>query len=221
MIHFQSGVWVAKLSDNTIDDPSYIPCARNFKAWVKRFSEATGIPITVFLMCPDAHLHTWDSVFQKNDQLHPTKFECDFSTAAADRHSPCGKPLFRNADHCLVGEENNRTKFKPLLLYPVFDIIAQLKVLLKSRNAYKRVTAYTELQKPTFKGVQTEIYHGQFFQMLTQNGFTNDDPLTLDLFLQLFLDWAKFTNFAMDKIGPCTGRFLNFLYPERFDDDKM
>lgn len=222
MVHFQSGIWIEKLSGDTDLDPHDIPCARNYKAWTKRFSAATEIPITVFVMCPKAHVHTWDSIFPDGRYSAPAKFTCDYSTSyTTKRNTPCGKPLFRDVDQHVDPEEQRRTAFKPLLVYPVFDMKAQLRSILKRPGAYEQLTAYTALQKPTVPGAKSELYHGEAFQMLIDAGLKNDDPKVLDLFLQFYLDWAQFSGFSLDKIGPFIARVGNFFFPTRYDDDKM
>lgn len=230
MIHFQSGIWVSELSRNTTDDPTDIPCAKNYKAWTKRFTNATEIPIKVYIMCPHSHMHTWESIFPNDNQFKPAKLTCDFSTAYSTRlKTPCGQPLFRNVDPHIDGEnqdddneeDHNGTKYKPLLVYPVFDVVAQLRSILKRPDAYAQLTAYRSAFHPTFEGVRSEVYHGEAFQKLWELGFWNDNPLILDLFIQVSLDWAQFSAFGKDKIGPVIGRVLNYLFPGRFDDDKM
>lgn len=224
MIHFQSGIWISELSHNSMNDPNDTPCAKNYKAWSKRFTDTTQIPMKLYVMCKNSHMHTWESVFPDDNQFKPAKMSCDFSTAYSTKlKTPCSQPLFRNVDPWFDDNEEhvNTVRYKPLFVYPVFDIAAQLRSILKRPNAYAQLTAYTSACKPTFEGVRSEVYHGEAFQQLMKLGLKNDDPHTLDLFLQVSLDWAQFSTFGMDKIGPVTGRLLNYLYPERFHDDKM
>ena len=216
MVHMQTGIWISKLSNGASSEPGDNPTPTNYKAWVKRFTDSTAIPITVYILCVKGHLHKWDSIFP-NESNTPNRLFCG--------HEGCKLALFEN----LLANDTDRQpqdfdkqrNYKPILLYPVFDLFSQLRAILKRKNAYKDLTAYKRLLKPKEVGVWSEIYHEFAFQAIHDAGLNNEDEMILDLFLQGSLDWASMTTYSVNTIGPMIVRVLNFLLPDRIKEHTM
>lgn len=220
MLHFQTGVWVTKLGSDDCDEDEN-PTAANYKAWEKRFSENSKIPITTFIMCGKSHLHTWDTIFPDGSTT-PSKFFCDANTNYdPSRNTPCDEPLFREyqfKDEAPDSEDQNlshKTKYKPLYLYPVFDYYAQLEKFLKRPLMYDELTRFKSLVQPQENGVYSEIYHGEAFQEVFTAVEATADDSCLDIYKVLYMDGAQLNRFTQESICPIVSRVLNLLLPDR------
>lgn len=214
MIHMQSGVWLEELAGPDGPTAPKNCTATNYKQWSRRFSKECDIPITTYIICEHYHVHTWESVFPNDDTSKPSKTLCGYNSVYGKTKTTCSLPLFRNVS------AKTASKFHPIYIYPVFSLEAQLKLILKAPDAYEKLTQYKSKLKPDVDGVRSEIYHGDAFQRLAKI-LKNDNDKILDIFLKLSLDWAQFSKFGVDKIGPCIVRILNFTYEDRLQDSAM
>lgn len=216
----QTGVWIDTLSSGVTSDPSENTCPRNYKAWEKRFCTISNIPITTYIMCPKGHVHTWDSVYN-GDGDWPGKRICGASKSyGPQRRSFCKERLFPSTIY--VGEDEDADVMQdvgkppmPLFMYPVFDLFAQLRTILGRPSAYADLTAYKKFVGGESFDCVSEVYHGSAFRALLHAGLGGEDPLTLDIFLQLYADYGNLNKYSTTPFGPVTARPMNNVLPKR------
>ena len=131
-----------RLSRGASSEPGDNPTPTNYKAWVKRFTDSTAIPITVYILCVKGHLHKWDSIFP-NESNTPNRLFCG--------HEGCKLALFEN----LLANDTDRQpqdfdkqrNYKPILLYPVFRSIQSTSSDFEKKKCVQRPDSLQTLVK--------------------------------------------------------------------------